>query len=166
MGEVSDEVGVAAARGVFSPDGILAPVVAIFDAGPVTANEPMPVGMGVISGRVAGDVVAQGGGSFSIALDFAPDGDDASCVGEGAFHGTRGQDGNSALFNAPVSFLRGAVAGFGFGKGFLDGLEQATLVAFDLQEVFASFFYDGAGCFLLVVEGKRGQKGLLMKYAG
>ncbi len=52
-----------------------------------------------------------------------------------------------------MSFLRGAVAGFGFGKGFFDGLEQAALVAFDLQEVFAAFFYDGAGGFVLVVEG-------------
>ena len=52
-----------------------------------------------------------------------------------------------------MPFLCGAVAGFGFGKGFRDAFEQVALVAFDLQEVFAAFFYDGAGGFVLVVEG-------------
>ncbi len=51
-----------------------------------------------------------------------------------------------------MPFLCGAVAGLGFGKGFRDAFEQVALVSFDLQEVFAAFFYDGAGGFVLVMQ--------------
>jgi len=56
------------------------------------------------------------------------------------------------LLDAAVPFLCGAVAGFCFGKGCRDRFEQVALVSFDLQEVFAAFFHDGAGGFVLVVE--------------
>jgi len=55
------------------------------------------------------------------------------------------------LFDATVFFLRGAVAGSASGEGVLDVFEQVALVSFDLQEVFAAFFYDGAGGFVLVM---------------
>jgi hypothetical protein len=115
------------------------------------ANEPVPLGVGVIVGRVAGDVVADGLCLFAVAQNFAPYGDDASCVGESAFYGTCGQNGNGALFDAPVGFFCASVAGLGPVEGLLERLEQVALVSFDLKEVFAAFFYDGAGGFVLVV---------------
>ena len=51
-----------------------------------------------------------------------------------------------------MCFLCGAVAGLGFSKGFRDPFEQGALISFDLQEVFAAFFYDGAGGGVLVME--------------
>ena len=116
------------------------------------SNEPEPLGLRMIPGCVAGDIVAHGRGFLAIAQDFTPDGNDASGVGEAVFHGTCGKDGDGALLDAAVPFLRGAVAGLGFGKGCRDRFEQIALVSFDLQEIFAAIFHDGTGGFVLVVE--------------
>ena len=51
-----------------------------------------------------------------------------------------------------MCFLCGAVAGLGFSKGFRDPFEQGALVSFDLQEIFAAFFYEGTGGGVLVME--------------
>ena len=88
-----------------------------------------------------------------LAISFCCDGlysrgDDASRVGEAVLHGTCGQDGDGALLDAAVPFLCGAVAGFGFGKGVRDTVEQVALVSFDLQEVFAAFFQSGFTIFI------------------
>jgi hypothetical protein len=101
---------------------------------------------------VAGDIVATGCGFFSASQNLARNDDDTSRVGEAAFHGTGGKNGDGVLFDAAMSFFCGTVTGTGSGEGFLDGLEQARLIAFHLLEVFAAFLDREAGGGLLVVE--------------
>jgi len=109
----------------------------------MAANELSPSVVGATFRRLAADVVA---GIFigGFAADaFAVDGDDASCVREGGFHGVGGTDKHDALFDAPVPFLGRLVdRGIG-GERFLDRGEQVVLVAFDLEAVVPAFFNDG-----------------------
>ena len=35
LSKITDEVGISAARGIFSPDGVAAPVIAVLNTGPV-----------------------------------------------------------------------------------------------------------------------------------
>ncbi len=56
-GEIGEGVGVARAGAVFAPDGVAAPVVADFDAGPVALDEREPLGRRVRGGLGAGEAV-------------------------------------------------------------------------------------------------------------
>ena len=145
QGEVADEIGIAAAGGIFAPDGILAPVVAVFYSAPVSPDEVVPLVPGALCGSKAADVVANRFGFLAVAQALQPDGDDASGMGEAALHGAGRQDGDGALFDAPVLFDSFSVAGPGSGEGFLDVAEQVALVPFDLLDY-------STGGFVLVVQ--------------
>jgi hypothetical protein len=143
--QVADEVGVAAAGFVFEPDGVLPPVVAVFNPAPVAPDELVPSGVGAASGRLAADVVAYVFVRLAVADAFAVDGDDAQGVRERGLQGVGGFDEYGALLDAAVPLFRRAVGGWLGGKGFFDRVVEVVLVAFDLEAVVAAFFNDGLG---------------------
>lgn len=120
-------------------------MVAVFDAGPVAANERVPSGWRAAFGGLRADVVACVFVGFSAAETFAVDGDDAARVGVGGLSGVGGVCEDGALFDASVSFFGWAVGGRFVGKGGFDGGVEVVLVAFDLQAVVSAFFVDGLG---------------------
>ena len=67
-GEIGEETRMAGAGTVFAPDGVAAPMVADFNAGPVALDERQPLRRGVRGGFGAGEVVADfvggDGGAF------------------------------------------------------------------------------------------------------
>ena len=78
-GESGEGVGVSRAGAVLAPEGVAAPVVADFDAGPVALDECEPLGRSVRGGFGAGEVVA----------DFVG-GDGGALHGAGAAHDDHG----------------------------------------------------------------------------
>jgi len=78
-GEIGEGVGVTRARAVLAPEGVAAPVVADFDAGPVALDELQPLRRSVRGGLGTGEVVA----------DFVG-GDGGALYGAGAAHDDHG----------------------------------------------------------------------------
>ncbi len=106
--EVGEGVGVAGAGAILAPDGVAAPMVADLHAGPVSAQESVPLGRGALGGPLAGEVEARLRG-----LASGPDGDalaadDDQAAGEGEVEGL-GLDGEgveAAMFESAVAFGR------------------------------------------------------------
>ena len=106
QGEVGQCVGVAGAGAVFAPDGIASPVVADLRAGPVAAQERMPLGGGALAGSQAGEVEA-GFGGLSPGLgdgDLAAHDDQAAGEGEVEGLGFDGEGVEGTVFEPSVAF--------------------------------------------------------------
>ncbi len=88
-GEISEGVRVARARAVLAPDGVAAPVVADFDAGPVALDEREPLGRSVRGGLGAGEVIADFVGGDGGALHRAGAAHDDHGAGVGEVSGER-----------------------------------------------------------------------------
>ena len=104
--EVGEGVGVAGAGAILAPDGVAAPMVADLHAGPVSADEGMPLGGGAFAGPQAGEVEALLGGLASGPDGYALAADDDQAAGEGEVEGC-GLDGEgvqAAVFEPAVAF--------------------------------------------------------------
>ena len=88
-GEIGEGVRVARARAVLAPDGVAAPVVADFDAGPVALDEREPLGRSVRGGLGAGEVIADFVGGDGGALHRAGAAHDDHGAGVGEVGGER-----------------------------------------------------------------------------
>jgi len=105
QGQIGQEVGVARAGTVLALDGIAAPVVADFHAGPVTPDEGLPLVRAVAIVRHAGEVVAGFGGGLAGFLDgeVTAHDDQGACEGEVGSQGFDGEGMEPADFDAPVT---------------------------------------------------------------
>jgi len=110
-GEVGQEVGVTGTRAIFAHQGVAPPVVADFDAPPMTADEAQPLGRGVLVGGSAGEVEARFGGGEAGLFDGALAANDDEGAGKREVGRQRfdGEGIETAEFDA-------SVAGFGLGK--------------------------------------------------
>lgn len=88
-GEIGEGVRVARARAVLAPDGVAAPVVADFDAGPVALDEREPLGRSVRGRLGAGEVIADFVGGDGGALHRAGAAHDDHGAGVGEVGGER-----------------------------------------------------------------------------
>ena len=88
-GKVAQGVGLAGARAVFTPKGVATPVVADFDAAPVTADQILPLGRGTVGGFGAGEVEAVFDGGLAAAFDGAFAADDDQGANEREIDGVR-----------------------------------------------------------------------------
>ena len=88
-GEIGEGVGVTRARAVLAPDGVAAPVVANFDAGPVALDEREPLGGSVRGGLGAGKAIADFVGGDGGALHRAGAARDDHGAGVGEVSGER-----------------------------------------------------------------------------
>lgn len=106
--EGADEAGVAGAGFVFEEEGVLAPVEAVFDAGPVTAHEGDPLVVGSFVGREAAEVEARFGGGRSVVLVVPAglDGEEGACEGEAGGGRFDGREAQRADFDTAVGAVR------------------------------------------------------------
>jgi hypothetical protein len=105
QGQIGKEVGVARAGTVLALDGIAAPVVADFHAGPVTRDEGLPLFRAIGVVRYAGKVVTGLGGGLGGFLDGEVTAYDhqGACRGEVGRQGFDGEGVDAADLNASVT---------------------------------------------------------------
>jgi len=105
--EGADDGGVARAGFILQKNGILAPVVADLDTGPVAADEGLPPFGGVFVGRETGDVVAGFRGGLSGRFDRAagPYGQEGADERQADGEGIRRQDDQVPDLDSSVSGL-------------------------------------------------------------
>ena len=127
-------------------------MVSVFDSAPMSTNELMPLGLCSIPRLKAGDEVTNVFARFSFECAPTPYGDDASGVGEGAFHRTRLKHRDRTLLDSPMPFLLASINGGDFGEGFFQVRVKSLLVVFDLLRVVAAFFDGDTSGFLLIVQ--------------
>jgi hypothetical protein len=71
QGQVGQEIGVAAARAILSQQGVTPPMVAVFHASPVTANEVEPLLGAAVIGQEAGKIIVGFGAELAGLFDQA-----------------------------------------------------------------------------------------------
>ena len=105
-GEVGEGTGVAGARAVFAPEVVAAPVVADLDAGPVSADQVMPLLRCAFVGLLAGEVeTAFGGGLVGFAgKNLTAHHHDAAGAGKADGVWFYGKDVQTALLGAAMAF--------------------------------------------------------------
>lgn len=106
--EGADKGGIARAGFVLVEEGVLAPVQAVFDAGPVAADERDPLREGTLVGVEAAEVVAGFSRLSAGLLAVAVGVDDDDTTGEGESHagGFDRRHAQGADFESPVSAFR------------------------------------------------------------
>lgn len=111
QGQVGQEVGVAGAGAVLAHEHIPSPVIADFHPCPVSADESMPTGAGVLCGRGAGEVVARLGAGSAGLFDgaLAAHHHQGASMGKVRSQRLYGPGVKGSLFDASVS-------GLGFDK--------------------------------------------------
>ena len=105
-GEVGESAGVAGARAVFAPEVVAAPVVADLDAGPVSADQVMPLLRGAFVGLLAGEVeTAFRGGLVGLAgVNLTAHHHDAAGAGKADGVWFYGKAVQAALLGAAMAF--------------------------------------------------------------
>lgn len=152
-GQIAHKIRVSTPGGIFAPDGISAPVIAVFDSAPMSANEPMPLGFRMVIGFVTADIVAHGHCFFAVTFALEPDRDNASGIREADLYRMGLNHCDRALLDPSVRLFRGAVTWCDRCKDFFDLFEQVALIALYLQKIVASLFDNDSGCCMLVVQG-------------
>ena len=69
--EIGQGVGLTSARAVFTPQRVSAPVVAVFDASPMAADQVLPMRRSIVGGRNAGEIEARFCACLTIAFHHA-----------------------------------------------------------------------------------------------
>lgn len=87
--QIGDQVGFPAAGIILAPERISAPMIAVFDSGPVTTDERNPRFKRAFVGLLAGEIITEFKSALARALERPPtlDPDDGS--GEGEVDGRR-----------------------------------------------------------------------------
>ena len=103
-GEIGEGVGIAGAGAIFAPEGVALPVIADFHAGPVAADELLPLGGSALVGFSAGKIKPGFVGGFPGGFDraLAAHDDQAADEGEVGLERIAGEGMDAAGFDAAV----------------------------------------------------------------
>jgi len=103
--KVGEGVGVAGAGAIFAPEDIALPMIADFDAGPVAADQRLPLGRAALAGFGAGQVEPGVVGSLAGGFDGALAAHDNQAAGEGEVRRERveGEGVQAAVFDPAVA---------------------------------------------------------------
>jgi hypothetical protein len=106
--KIGEGVGIAGAGAIFAPEGVALPVIADFHAGPVTADELLPLGGSALVGFSAGEIKAGFAGGFPGGFDgaLAAHDDQAADEGEVGLERVAGKGMDAAGFDAAVPATR------------------------------------------------------------
>ena len=106
--EVGEGIGVLGPGAILAPEGIALPMIADFDAGPVTADQTLPLGRRPLVRFGAGEIKAGFEGGFSGGFDgaLAAHHNQAADEGEIGFERVEGKGVEGAGFDAAVAAVR------------------------------------------------------------
>jgi hypothetical protein len=94
-------------RAILAPEDVALPVVADFDAAPVTADQGLPLGWSTLGGLDARQIEASFEGGFCGLLQgaLASHDDQAASEGEVGFKGIDSEGVQAAVFDSAVAYV-------------------------------------------------------------
>lgn len=106
--KIGEGVGVAGPGTIFAPEGVALPVIADFNAGPMAADELLPLGGSALVGFGAGEIKAGFAGGFPGGFDgaLAAHDDQTADEGEVGLKRVAGKGMDAARFDAAVPAAR------------------------------------------------------------